>query len=209
MSLSTYALASVDELKQKLSISPEQAGQDVTLENILNRASEAIEAFLGRHIVTRGAKTEYHTVSYGRSRLVALQFPVISVTSVKEGAWSAGTWTAAATLTVGTDYVQDATTGLFIRLSACWHSEQDGVQLVYSGGYASTAAVPAPIKAKCLAIAAREYSQLRRGGDFAAQTISDAAGSVTRFLPAELLRSEQADLVHWKTGNYAPTGRVA
>lgn len=209
MSLSTYALVTVDELKQVLSIDPVQVGQDSALELIIGRASEAIEKFLSRQVVTRGSRTEYHSVdSCGREALLLMEYPITTLTSVAEGAWVSGTWTAAVTLVEGTDFVKDAEGGRLIRLTGYWKVGREAIRVVYTAGHATTAAVPGPIKDVCLSLAARKYSQIRRGGDFGAQTISDALGSVTRFLPSELLAMEQAALAQWRRVDYGSTGRV-
>lgn len=208
MALSTYALVSEAELKGILSIDVTQVGQDSVIQGVINRASEAIETFLGRQIVTRGSITEYHTTDGYLDVLISNQFPVTTVTSIKEGEWSGGVWTAATTLTASTDYVYEAASGRFFRLNSKWKAGRDGVQLVYAAGYANTAAVPGPIKEICLNLAARRYSQIKRGGDFAAQTVSDAVGSVTRFLPSELLTMERQALYAWRSHNYSQTGRV-
>lgn len=209
MALSTYALIDLDELKPVLSIDVVQAGLDTLLEGIVGRASETIEKFLARQIVTRGSRTEYHTIdSTGRDTLLLAQYPIATLTSVAEGSWVAGTWTAAATLAEGTDFVKHAEVGRLVRISGAWRTGHESVKVVYAAGYATTALVPGPIKDVCLSLCARKYSQIRRGGDFGASTISDAVGSVTRFLPSELLANEQASLAPWRNADYATTGRV-
>lgn len=209
MSLSTYALVSVDELKEVLSIEALASNQDVVLEGVINRASEAIEAYLNRDLVTRGSKTEYHSIPVPSECFLSLQCPVTTVTSVTEGYWYGGSWVTLETLTLGDDYVYDAAIGRFIRLGTPWRLDRDGVKLVYTAGYANTAAVPAAIKDVCLSLAARKYSQIRRGGDFSAQTVTDAVGSVSRFLPAELLNMEKEGLGLFARFTFEPTGRVA
>jgi hypothetical protein len=208
MALSTYALVSVAELKELLSIDSTLTAQDSVLENVINRASESIETFLGRRIATRGSTTEYHTVESGLSEVCALNYPVTTVTSVDEGEWQSGTWTSEDTLTHGTDYVYDAAAGVFVRLEAYWPSGQDAIRLVYTAGYAAPAAVPGDIKSVALSLAARKYSQIKRGGDFAAQTITDGMGSVSRFLPADLLKIEKEQLYPWRSHAYIKTGRI-
>lgn len=207
MSVSTYALVSLAELKGVIGIDAAATGQDATIEGVINRASEAIEAYLQRQIVTRGSLTEYHAMSPRAILLNTLQWPITSVTSVQEGQWS-GSWTAAATLTAGTDYVADNAAGQLVRLYTFWQPGFDGVKVVYAAGYASTSVVPGPIKEVCLGLAARKYGQIRRGGDFGAQTTTDAMGTVSRFLPSELLKMEKDALAPWLGGNYAPTGRA-
>lgn len=207
MSLSTYALVTVDELKEVLGIAA--SGQDAVLEGVIGRATSAIEAVLGRQLVTRGTLTEYHTVEGRTAALVALQFPITTITSVQEGIWSGGSWVPGVTLTAGSGYVADNAAGRLVKLGAFWQVGVDAVKFVYEAGFADSTAVPGDIKDVCLKLAGRKYSQIRRGGDFGAQTTTDAMGSVSRFLPSELLREEKEALSPWRSGNYAPTGRAA
>jgi len=211
-----YALASVAELKQVLTIDSAQVGQDSVLETVLKRASEAVEAYLGRHVVTRGSITEYHSPDRSLSEIWLLQWPVISITTVKEGGWVNGSWTADVTLlTTSGDYLSLSTEdgARLIRLSAgqpwSWPAGFDAVQVVYSAGYATTSVVPGALKDVCLSLASRKYSQIRRGGDFSAQTVSDAGGSVTRFLPTDLLYLEQQQIFGWRNLRQSTTGRAA
>ena len=207
MSLSTYALITLDELKAVLQIAG--SGQDDLLERVINRASESIEAYLGREIVTRGSITEYHTVDVERRDLYLGQYPLTTVTTVKEGGWSGGSWTAQATLTANTDFLTDTAAGKLVRLLASWMVGLESVQVVYTAGYATTAAVPEAIKDVALSLAARKYSQIRRGGDFAAQTITDGMGSVSRFLPADLLKVEREALATFREWRYGTGPRRA
>lgn len=211
----TYALASVDELKDHLSVAQEMSGQDPLFETILKTASQLIEAHLGRKVVSRGSITEYHTFAHGESDLWLLQWPVISITTVKEGGWVNGTWTADATLlTTNGEYLalSNEDGARLVRMNSgsptSWDTGFEAVEVVYTAGYATTSAVPQPLKIVCLDLAARKYSQIRRGGDFSAQTVSDGLGTVSRFLPAELLRIEQEVLFGWRNMRQGTTGRA-
>jgi hypothetical protein len=209
----TYALVSVAELKDVLSIGSDNTGQDAVLEAVAQRASEAVESYCQRQFVVRSAYTEFHSLDANTPALFLRQYPIATITSVKEGAWVAGTWTAALTLTAGTDYLAASASGRLQRLSggglSCWQSGLESVQVVYTAGYANTAAVPGALKEVALGLAARKYSQIRRGGDFSAQTVSDGLGSVSRFLPAELLKMEKEQLSPWVRVEVCSTGRVA
>lgn len=209
--LSTYALITLDELKEVLQLAG--SGQDAVLEGVINRASESIETFLGRELVTRGSLTEYHTRDSSGCDLYLGQLPLTTITTVKEGAWSGGTWTASATLVANTDYVADMAAGKLSRLSSgaqgSWARGFESIQVVYAAGYATTAAVPQAIKDVAIALAARKFGQIKRGGDFSAQSVSDGIGSVSRFLPADLLRMDREALAAFRLWNYGTQPRRA
>jgi len=207
----TYALASVADLKQVVSIDSLNTGQDSVLELVIKRTSESIETYCQRHFVTRGEITEYHTPLSYCADLYLGQYPVIAITSVKEGSWSGGAWTVGLTLTANSDYLLASNSGRLLRMSAgasaFWPMGLDAVQVAYTAGYADTASVPGPIKDVCLSVAARKYSQIRRGGDFSAQSSTDAMGTVSRFLPADLLSLDQKQLYPWRQIVQSTTGR--
>ncbi len=216
MSLSTYALVTADELKTALSL--QGSGMDAALEGVINRVSDMLEAHLGRQIVTRTVIatpatriTEYHTLDSARSALFLSQYPIITITSVDEGWWSAGTWTSSASLADGTDYIADKPVGKLVRISsgfaASWLCGMEGVRVVYSAGVATTADVPQAIKDVALSLAARKFREAQRGGE--AQQVQDGLGMVTRFMPSELLRMEKEALGPWRSWDYSRTGRVA
>jgi hypothetical protein len=209
-----YALVSLAELKDELTVTGYQA--DAKLESVIARASELIEAELGGEVVTRGAQTEYYTRDHASEVLQLAQWPVIAVTTAKEGAHGgAGSWVASTTLVSGTDYVLDKAAGVLLRISGgsrcAWAQGFESVQVVYRAGYADTAgapvdaaAIPAALKDVALAVASRKYNQMKRGGDQGAQSQTDGFGTVSRFVPGDLLRAERemlAPFKHWHYGS--------
>lgn len=214
--LSTHSLLTYDEVCRACGVptpGPTTGDKWESLLDVAERATDDLEQALGaRLLVTRGAITEYHTPMPQIPAVLYLgQFPVISITTVKTGYWgSSGSWVAIETLTAGTDYVVDTERGTLTRVSsgapAAWDSGFETVQVVYSGGYANTASVPQRIKRVAAALAGRMLSATSRG-QTDAQTISDGMGSVTRFLPAELLAMERAALASER--RYHTTGRAA
>jgi hypothetical protein len=214
--LSTYVLASKNELKRAIGLGTTDTltdDQEDKLADALEYASAEIEAFLCRLLVTRGAITEYHTASsqiQDGTALYLTQHPVITMTSVTEGYWDSGAWSAQDTLTANEDYASDVAAGTLIRLSGsnrtAWDAGHERVRVVYTAGYATTAAVPQGIRGVCVDLAARKHATWTRG-QAGAQSISDGMGSVTRFLPAELLTMEQHKLMLFR--RLVTTGRAA
>ncbi len=213
LELSTYALASLDQTKRACGVATAVSPAlptDVNdnLIEAIEGAGAQIEDYLERKLVTRGAITEYHSPVLERTAIYLTQFPTISITTVDEGAWSGGAWASSATLVAGTDYLVDG--GRMLRLSSgalgAWPSGFESVRVVYTGGYANTAGVPDLIRRVALQLAARRFAEIRRGQP-GAQTITDAMGSLTRFLPSELLKMEREALSSER--RYYTTGRAA
>jgi hypothetical protein len=120
----------------------------------------------------------------------------------------AGVWTSSYLLTAA-DYVTEAD-NVIVRLSGsdatAWMEGFRRVRLVYQAGYASTAVVPQHIKDVAAKLTARMWAESKRG-QAGAQSISDGMGSVTRFLPSELLTMERQALASER--RYHTTGRAA
>lgn len=200
ISLSTYSLLSLEELKEELRVSDD--GKNVALTILANTVSEIIEDYLSRQIVTRGSLTEYHTMEangdplFTETVLALIEWPVISITSVAEDLnWPR---TYATALVAGTDYQANNPTGRLHRLTSPgaryrWASGFRAIKVVYSAGYATTAAVPNTIKAVAKRLAGlmwEEYKRDWRG----VSTVSDQLGNFTRFSVATLTKDMQADL---------------
>jgi hypothetical protein len=210
--LSTYSLLTYDEVCRAIGQStPGPTSGDVweDLLDVAERTSTMIENYLERHLVTRGALTEYHTAGGSDPcRLFARQWPFITITTINEGSIVAGTWTSSYLL-VAADYVTEVD-NVIVRLSGSdptpWMEGFRRVRLVYQAGYASTAVIPQHIKDVAAKLASRVWAEKKRG-QAGAQSVSDGMGSVTRFLPAELLTMERQALASER--RYHSTGRAA
>jgi hypothetical protein len=210
--LSTYSLLTYDELCRAVGQStpgPSTGDAWESLLDVAERVSLSIERYLQRDIVTRGSLTEYHTVpDADPCRLFTRQWPFITIATINEGAIVAGAWTSSYLLTAA-DYVTEAD-NVIVRLSGsdatAWMEGFRRVRLVYQAGYASTAVVPQHIKDVAAKLTARMWAESKRG-QAGAQSISDGMGSVTRFLPSELLTMERQALASER--RYHTTGRAA
>lgn len=202
MSLSTYALVSLTELKDHLSVGG--AGKDVALEDIINRVSDEIEQYLDRQIVTRGSLTEYHTFTEGACELRTLERPITAVTTVHEDTSLPRTYAATTLLVSGTDYHAVNPSGVIRRINGAgllrsWATGYRAIKVVYAAGYASTAAVPTRIKTVALRYAALIWDEQKRGA-FGVSGASDSLGNYTRFASAQLnsdLRAALAPERRW------------
>ena len=213
--ISTYALASVTQTRRACGIDETSVLADgsTVLENVLDAiefASAEVERYLDRQVVTRGALTEYHTPAADPTLLFLAQLPIITITTVVEGYWSDGAYVVSKTLVAGTDYVARTAEGVLVRLSGgsptSWPTQYEGTRVVYSAGYATTAAVPDHIRRHALSLTARYYLE-RQNGLTGVQSRTDGLGTVSRFLPAELLKMEQDALASER--RYFTTGRAA
>lgn len=213
MALSTYALVSLAELKAHVGAGG--SAKDADLEDVINRISDEIEAHLGRQIVTRGSLTEYHTMradgsAVEASELRTLEWPIISITTVHEDTATPRTYGAGALLVSGTGYEAVNPKGIIRRIVGAgvlgaWNTGHRAIKVVHSAGYATTAAVPARIKAQVLRYAALIWGETKRG-DFGISGASDALGNYTRFAPAQLTPEMKAALAperrlsFWESG---------
>lgn len=212
MPLSEYALVSVAELKEEVQI--QGAGKDLALESIINRVSDEIEAYCrGRQIVTRGASTEFHTISRPDSELLTLDWPIISVTSVHEDTVWPRTYGESFLLTPDTEYEVVKPAGLIRRLDTgfgptSWATGHRAVRVICTAGYADTAAVPAHIKAVALRYAALIWAEMERD-QHGVSGASDTLGNYTRFAPAKLTDDMKRSLAADRRGHGSSGERAA
>jgi hypothetical protein len=178
------------------------------VESIIWGASQVIEDYLGRNLVTRGAITEYHWLKSAEWELYLSQFPTITVTSVHED--SSRGYGASYLLTADTDYVVDSATGRLIRTSSAtsgttsWMTGFEAVKVVYTAGYATTASIPAAIKDVCKRHVREIYSEVTRklGG---ISDVSDAMGTIKRYGPPMLTSGMRRDLFKYRQLEFSHT----
>lgn len=211
MTLSTYSLLSLDELKEELRVSDD--GKNVALTVLANTVSEVIEAYLARKVVSRGSLTEYHTMEANGDRLCStvlslLEWPVITMASISEDtAWPR---TYGTLLTSGTDYQAHNPSGRVYRLTSPgaryqWATGFRAIRVIYTAGYASTAVVPQTIKSVARRLAGvmwEEYKRDWRG----VSSVSDQIGTFTRFSAATLSADMKADLLSERRMRIFETG---
>ena len=146
MALWPYAIASVAQTKAALGITDDR--RDAVIEECINEASQMVEHAWGRHVVTRGSLTEYHTVQWHSAwshpacpvgELHLNEWPIISVTTVHEDS----SRVFATPLVVDTDYIVSKPAGKLIRVSSNqpseWVTGWRAIKVVYLGGYQNAA----------------------------------------------------------------------
>ncbi len=194
MSLNTYALAETADLKGYIDL--QGAGENKLLENALNTASEIVEGYLRRQIVTRGALTEYHTFQTTESELLLLEWPILTVTNVYEDETRA----YSTALSVNSDYLVSKPRGILIRIGGAnsglepWEIGFRAIKIEYTAGYA-IADVPWDIKDAVLWTAAHLYQESKRKG-WDVNTQTDGLGTVTRFTLSRLPDYMKAQLAN-------------
>jgi hypothetical protein len=221
--LVAYSLLSLAEAQRACASTSTPAVEGDVLENMLDAVegvTSEIEAAAGRRIVTRltgespSSVTEYHTgESQHPATLYLGQFPVIAIASVDWGYWGDSDWVSTETVARGgTGYTLDAGRGVLTRLSggrpASWSCGFEAIRVIYTAGYANTAAVPQSVKEIARSYLRRKWAETSRGNS-GAQSFSDGMGSVTRFPGSDLLRAEIDALARAGEVRYHTTGRAA
>lgn len=195
--LSAYALADENDLELWLG---ENLGTP-RAEAILNQSSALVENYLGRHIITRGSITEYHSFHADDSDLYTRQWPIISVASVHEDLNRE--YNAADLLTVNTDYILVSPLGKLQRIISSTGGEQSwlngfrAIKVVYQAGYADRDAVPEAIKDVALRHAVEVAKDIIRKNQGLSE-VADQTGRFVRFGPTILTSGMKADLAFYR-----------
>jgi len=138
---STGRICTVADIKSRLSISA--TDNDSLIAAIIAGVGEISDNYTGRSLIAPAADvTEYHTGN--SSYLQLLQYPIISITSVKEA--SDYDFDNADALEADDDYriLAGGKKGIIYKISYCnWLEFPDSVRVVYRGGYCSAGQTPA------------------------------------------------------------------
>lgn len=175
---------------------------------VITGSSAIIETYLGRELVTRGAITEYHWLKESTHELYLSSLPIITVTSVHEDA--ARGYGASYLLTEGTDFIAVTNEGKLIRTSSAtagvrgWLMAFEGLKVVYTAGYASTAVIPQTIKDVCKRLVREVYQEVTK--NLAGLTgTTDAMGTISRYGPAMLTTGMKHDLAKYRKLEFSHT----
>ena len=202
MALWAYALSTVANAKAAFGINDDR--RDGVIEAAINEASQLTEQAWGRHIVTRGELTEYHTYEClyrnGPSNIGTLylnEWPIVSVTNVWED--SARVYTTP--LVVNTDYLISKPAGKLMRLSGSlpieWQTGWRAIKVVYHGGYKNAEALPAgaenipPAIMRVFFELTRWILNQRANNEVGLTQVQDSFGNRTFSGPAYITRSMQ------------------
>jgi len=181
--LDTEAFISVDEASQEVR---DIGDNDDLARRLIVEGSEEMETILDRQIVTRGDITEFHSFRKRCSELYLRWWPLLSIVSVHEDSSRAY---ANAALVEGTDFVVDREAGKLTRISGdsetSWLHGFEAVRVVWTGGYASQAAVPGDLKRIARELFAEKYREIT-GQRQGLSNVSDGLGSRSSYGPSDL-----------------------
>lgn len=134
-------LCTVVQIKERLGLQ-DKTDPDAVLATIIAGLLPVFEGVAGRPlIVTAADVTEYYS---GQSEYLHLdRYPVVAITSVKES--YTFDFDNATALTADTDYrlLKGGRSGILKRLYQSWLQEDDGIQVIYRGGYCAAGVTPA------------------------------------------------------------------
>lgn len=204
MALKQYALVTLVDFKDFLRGDEGSHVEDSVLERFIERATAAIENFVGRELVFRGTSaewdagtdvgtglTEFHTISDNRWFVYTLQFPINMVSLFAQD--SAGQFAPGEVFVFDSDFRVDAPAGKLMHIAAGGVSPVrffngiDVLKLVYSAGFMDTATkgnVPSDLSEACLEVATLMWREAdrRKQGIKSESTASPQGGtSTTRF----------------------------
>lgn len=202
------ALLSVDELKAFLASGATMTAEDSALQVVINRASDMIQARLGRRLIdsvtesVRDPYTEYHSPWRPTSELYLGDWPIDTVTSVHEDTnreYGAGTL-----LVSGTDYIVSKPAGKLIRIESAtggrcsWEMGFRTVKVVFTPLWTLAASLPDRFRDAALHLSAilwREQDQQRQGVSGQSDGMGNRTFVTVSHMPryiAELLDAERA-----------------
>lgn len=161
--------------------------KDSLLDSLIDRASDVVVGYLNRDIRNDSTLTFHADIWAAVSELRLPDWPIRSITEVKEtDDGSIVTATQGTVLVEDIDYIQDNALGSLIRVTdgvpTTWATGLGAVRIQWQVGYASADAVPDIIRDVTLELIAMKYREVVDRNPNV-QTQNDALGSFTRFGP--------------------------
>jgi len=181
-------ICTLSDVKDRLGIT------DTETDSLINRIILGIEAmfnsFTNRKLLLNSTDETYYFSGDGRHRVVLPRYPVVSITSIKES--YDYDFDNTDSLIANTDYRLIAETGVICRIASTWCNYEDGVQVVYKGGYVAAGqtpgdgqtAMPADLREAAIEQASYIY---KRKHDIGLTAQSFDGGSINKFAPIDLL----------------------
>jgi uncharacterized phiE125 gp8 family phage protein len=171
MSLKPNALTTLATAKSHLSISPSDALQDVRIELMINAASEKIERYTNRTLVSQGTISD---LQHGRRENILLlkQWPIIAISEVSLD------YTAAHTdplnVLPATDYTISDDRNCVLLINRTFPVGFNNIKVSYTAGYVT---VPSDLELACLWLV-EWYYLMRTRGDMGRTSASKGGESV-------------------------------
>ena len=158
MSINTYALCSLTDVKLFMGVTGANSDMDDLLSDIINRFSTLFETYIGRNILSR-SYTETHDGG-GYYMLFTNQYPIISVESIHDSTdWA---WTDS--ILIESDYYMITSGDNFnavVLKSTTFYDYVENVQIIYTAGYTT---VPEDIQQCIIEEVAKSYKNKQELG---------------------------------------------
>jgi uncharacterized phiE125 gp8 family phage protein len=171
MSLKPNALTTLAQAKSHLSISPSDTLQDARVELFINAASEKIERYTNRKLVSQGTIAE---LQHGRRENILLlnQWPIIAISQVSID--STGAHTDPATVLAANSYAISDDFNSLLLVNSTFPVGFNNVKISYTAGYVT---VPSDLELAVLWLV-EWYYLARTRGDMGRTSISKGGESV-------------------------------
>lgn len=171
MSLKPNALTTLSMAKSHLSIGASDVLQDARIELFINAASEKIERYTNRTLVSQGTIAE---LQHGRRENILLlkQWPVIAVSEVSIDYTAAHT--APANVVLASDYTVSDDSNSLLLINSTFPVGFNNIKVSYTAGYVT---VPSDLELAALWLVEWFYL-MRTRGDMGRKTISKGGESV-------------------------------
>lgn len=171
MSINTYSLCTLDDVRNYYGIEGVDNEEDAIIESIINNLSIAVENYIGRNILSR-SYTDYYD-GYNINKLYTNQYPITSIS----GVWIDSSWSWDNDTIVDSDNYRISSDSRYIVFTdgTLYDSGEQSIKVIYTAGYTT---VPGDIKQVLIEEIVRVYKH-RTDVDVMAKTLED--GSITRY----------------------------
>lgn len=184
----TGRICTLADVKDRLGITDTE--NDQLINRIIVNIESIFNSFTNRKLLLNSTDETYYFTGDDRQKVILPRYPVVSVASVKESYdYDFDNETA---LTANTDYRVMTATGSIYRIATEWCNYEDGVQVIYKGGFTAAGQTPGEgetsMPADLREMAIEQVSFIyKRKHDIGLSAQSFDGGSINKFAPMDLL----------------------
>jgi len=191
-------ICTLADVKERLGIT--NTDNDQAISRIVRGLEAVFNNFTHRKLILNSAAETVYLTG-GDKRIIIPRYPIVSITSIKESATY--DFANADALTADSAYRAVNERGVLYRIGTTWLNVEDGVQVIYKGGYVAAGQTPGSGETAMpddLREAAIEQASFvfKRRDDIGLAGVGFEGGSMSKFSAIKLLPMVEAILKYYR-----------
>ena len=192
-------ICTLADVKERLAIS-DNPDYDLMLTRIIRNLEAVFNGFTHRKLILNSADETVYLTG-GEKRIILPRYPIVAITSIKQA--TDYDFASADALTANDAYRAINERGIIYRVGTVWLTVEDGIQVIYRGGYVAAGQTPGTGETAIpddLREAAIEQTSFifKRRDDIGLSGVGYDGGSISKFSAMKLLPLVEETLKHYR-----------